>query len=178
MAVAARSKLSAVYLNCLPVFRSRSILFHTLSLCDVMIFLKVHPTSPDLPCCCKVLTGDLSCQLLLPKFYLPGKPAWESLREEAALPPFLGCCHSGNYLAARYRSCFCDFDVRSPSPQAALGGVGLSLGWVAARVLRHKLRSDHALCPWPLPTCTPVTAGRGRASEVRWSPTRLGNLGY
>ena len=61
-------------------------------------------------------------QLLLLKFYLTWKPAWESLREEAHPPPSpLGCCHSGSHQAASgVRDVPVPYIPRAPALRAAL----------------------------------------------------------
>lgn len=141
-----------------------------------MISLKVHPTSQNLPCCCKVLTGDLSCQLLLPKFLFVMKACMAVLERGSRSAAFSGLLSLGKLPGSSNRSCICDFDVGSPSPQTALGGVGLSYGWEVApgAVPQTPFRP----CPLPLaaPHLHPVTAcrGEGLGSQVEpHSPWRL-----
>lgn len=144
-----------------------------------MISLKVHPTSQNLPCCCKVLTGDLSCQLLLPKFLFAMKACVAVLERGSRSAAFSGLLSLGKLPGSSNRSCICDFDVGSPSPQPALGGVGLSHGWEAAlggcATDSFQTMLSALGCSPPAPGSPP--AG-DRASEVRSSPTHLGDLGY
>lgn len=106
MEVAARSNLSSLFFNSLPVFRIQSFLFHTPSPCDAMVFLKERPPNLSEPA---MLFPGLNGRPLVssspPEVSFVIKACVGILERGTRPSSLLGCCHSGSHQAAQYRSC-------------------------------------------------------------------------